>query len=54
LRKGTILRSKQQVVDKAQKFLDENLTVEKCRKYIERVNTVLQIIIEKGGDWSDC
>ena len=46
--------TRQEVVDRAQLFFDRNLTLEKCRNYIRRVNTVLQIIIEKNGDWSDC
>jgi len=49
-----MLTTKQEVVDRAQLFFDRNLTLEKCRNYIRRVNTVLQIIIEKNGDWSDC
>jgi guanylate kinase len=35
-----LLKSKQEIANRVQKFFDEILTVEKCQTYIGRVNEV--------------
>ena len=37
-----------------QQFFQYKLTIAKCRSYIDRILDVLNIIIERKGDWSDC
>ena len=42
------------LVYRIQKFFKYKLTVNKCRAYISHIHKVLQIIIDRKGDWSDC
>jgi len=39
---------------RVQKFFRFKLTPEKCNRYLRRLLKVLDIVIEKNGDWSDC
>ena len=31
-----------------------NLTIAKCRKYIQKLVKAIKTVIEKHGDWSNC
>jgi len=42
------------LVYRIQKFFRFKLDVAKCRAYISHLRKVLQIIIDRRGDWSDC
>ena len=42
------------LVYRIQKFFRFKLDVAKCRAYICHLRKVLQIIIDRRGDWSDC
>lgn len=37
-----------------QQFFQYKLTIAKCQSYINRIIEVLDIIIDRKGDWSDC
>ena len=55
----TYLRKKQcsnldELIHRVQKFFHYKLTPDKCYNYINRIEKVCDIIIERGGDWSDC
>ena len=42
------------LIYRIQKFFKYKLTTELCRNIISHIKTVLQLIIDKKGDWSGC
>lgn len=44
----------EQLSHRIQKFFHYKLTITKCQNYISRIDRVMDIIIERHGDWSDC
>jgi transposase len=53
IRKKTCLNL-DSLIYRIQKFFHYKLTAEKCLNYINRIEKVCDIIIERRGDWSDC
>jgi len=49
-----VCRTREELIYRIQKFYRFKLTVERCRSYIDHLRTVIPIIIERRGDWSDC
>jgi len=47
-------RNIQSLNHRIQKFFHFKLKVSKCERYINRLLKVLDIVIERNGDWSDC
>jgi hypothetical protein len=45
--------TKEELVNRIQKFFRYKLSAEKCTNYINHLKTVIPIIIERHGDWSD-
>ena len=46
-------RTTADLVFRIQKWFHFKLTVQKCRDYINHIHEVLQIIIDRKGNWSD-